>query len=225
MLALFKVCNFDILNVGRCAPHHSFVNPAEKCMSLLNIGLQDLALERDNVGGTFESRVKSCSTMKSSSKKATECQGLKEVYTSPIEAPIQKVESSFSMLDLKRKQVKIFKPNRDCKELLDTETTIEPTIISEEDILHAMSKLSKYQQLKDYLEKHMTDSLYMLRFRKCDDMSCCTKLNDVLPPPVPAPVLGPSKEKYLKFEDTYGKITLRLTLKMPLKMKHQLLNT
>ena len=38
-------------------------------------------------------------------------------------------------------------------------------------------------------------------------MSCCTKLNDVLPPPVPAPVLGSSNEKYLKFEDTYGKIT------------------
>ena len=38
-------------------------------------------------------------------------------------------------------------------------------------------------------------------------MSCCTKLNDVLPPPVPAPVLGSSNEKYLKFEDAYGKIT------------------
>ena len=47
----------------------------------------------------------------------------------------------------------------------------------------------------------------MLQFRKCDDMSCCTKLNDTLPPPVSAPVLGSSKEKYLKFEDTYGKIT------------------
>ena len=53
----------------------------------------------------------------------------------------------------------------------------------------------------------MIDGLYKLQFRKCDDMSCCTKLNDILPPPVPAPVLGSSKEKYLKFEDTYGKIT------------------
>ena len=70
-----------------------------------------------------------------------------------------------------------------------------------------MSKLSKYQQLKDYLEKHMIDGLYILQFRKCNDMSCCTKLNDILPPPVPAPVLGLSKEIYLKFEDKYGKIT------------------
>ena len=52
-----------------------------------------------------------------------------------------------------------------------------------------MSKLPKYQQLKDYLERHMIDGLYMLQFRKCGDMGCCTKLNEILPPPVPAPVL------------------------------------
>ena len=144
LLALFKVCNFDILNVGRCAPYHSFVNPAERCMSLLNIGLQGLALERDNAG-PFESTLKSCGTIKSIRRKATECQGLKEAYTSSIDAPIQKVESSFSMLDLKGKQVRIFKPNRDCKELIDTLNIIEPTIKSEKDIPHAMSKLSKYQ--------------------------------------------------------------------------------
>ena len=71
-----------------------FFNPAERCMSLLNIGLQSLALERDKAG-PFESTVKSCSTMKSIRRNATECQGLKEAYTSSIEASIQKVESSF----------------------------------------------------------------------------------------------------------------------------------
>ena len=161
--------------------HTSFVNPTERCMSLLNIGLQDLAIERDNAG-PFKSKIKSCSTMKSIRRKATECQVLKEAYASSIEAPIQKAESSFSMLDLKGKQIKIFKSNRDFEELLNTLTIIEPTIKSEEDIPHAMSKLSKYQQLKDYLEKHMIDGLYILQFRKCNDMSCCTKLNDILPP-------------------------------------------
>ena len=80
---------------------------------------------------------------------------------------------------------------------------IEPTIKSEVDIPHAMLKLPKYQQLEDYLEKYMIDGLYMW----CDDMSCCTKLNNILPPPAPAPVLGSSNEKYLEFEETYGKIT------------------
>ena len=56
LLAFFKVCNFDILNVGRCVPYHSFVNPAERCMSLLNIGFHGLALERDKAG-PFQSTV------------------------------------------------------------------------------------------------------------------------------------------------------------------------
>ena len=126
--------------------------------------------------------------MKSLRRKPTECQGLKEAYTSSIEVPIQKVDNS--LLDLKGKQVKILKPNRECKELINTLPVIEPTSKSEEDIPRAMSKLPKYQQLKDYLEKHMIDGLYMLQFRKCDGMSCCTKLNDILPPPVPTPALG-----------------------------------
>ena len=99
--------------------------------------------------------------MKSVLRKATECQGLNETYTSSIDASVQKVESSFSILDLKGKQVKIFKPNRDCKELIDMQAVIEPTIESEVDIPHAMSKLPKYQQLEDYLEKYMIDGLYM----------------------------------------------------------------
>ena len=73
-------------------------------MLLLNIGLQCLALERHKAG-PFESTGKSCSTMKSVRRKATECQGLNEAYTSSIDASVEKVESSFSILDLKGKQL------------------------------------------------------------------------------------------------------------------------
>lgn len=63
LLALFKIGNFDVLNVGRCAPSQSYINPAERAMSLLNIGLQGMALERDHAG-PFEKLIGSCKTMK-----------------------------------------------------------------------------------------------------------------------------------------------------------------
>ena len=47
LLALFKIGNFDILNVGRCAPNQSWINQVERCISLLNIGLQGLTLQHD----------------------------------------------------------------------------------------------------------------------------------------------------------------------------------
>ena len=79
LLALFVIGDFDVLNVGRCAPNQSFINPAERCMSLLNNGLQGLSLERDHTG-PFEGVLKSCSTMKSIQIKATEQQGLRLVH-------------------------------------------------------------------------------------------------------------------------------------------------
>lgn len=63
LLAFFRICNFDVLNVGRCAPHQSYINPAERAMSLLNIGLQGLALER-NYAGKFEKILTACKSMK-----------------------------------------------------------------------------------------------------------------------------------------------------------------
>lgn len=62
LLALFKIGDFDIMNVGRCAPHQSYMNPAERCMSLLNIGLQGLSLDRDGAG-EYEAAIKSCSSV------------------------------------------------------------------------------------------------------------------------------------------------------------------
>ena len=59
----FFDCNFDVLNVGRCAPSQSYIKPAERCMSLLNIGLYDLALERGHAGAS-EKITSSCKTIK-----------------------------------------------------------------------------------------------------------------------------------------------------------------
>ena len=77
LLALFKIGNFDILDVGGCAPNQSYINPAERCMSLLNTGLQGLSLQQHHVG-KFEKMLTSCKTMKAIREKAQQQHGLKE---------------------------------------------------------------------------------------------------------------------------------------------------
>ena len=42
LLALLRIGEFDILNVERCTSAQSYINPAERAMSLLNIGLQGI---------------------------------------------------------------------------------------------------------------------------------------------------------------------------------------
>ena len=75
LLALFKILDLDILNVGRCAPCQSYINPAERVMSLINIDLQGLSLDRGNAG-PFEAVLSSCSTMKSVREKSEQHQVL-----------------------------------------------------------------------------------------------------------------------------------------------------
>ena len=118
LLALFRIGDFDILNAGRCAPHQSYINPAERAMSLLNIGLQGLALERDHMG-PFENVIKSTKSMKAIREKSVHQQGFKEGYQSSIEPSRQQLEKCFQSLELKQKPVKTFPPNRNVEEVIN----------------------------------------------------------------------------------------------------------
>ena len=45
-ICLYKELDLDFIIVARCAPGHSYMNPAERIMSILNLGLQNVATER-----------------------------------------------------------------------------------------------------------------------------------------------------------------------------------
>ena len=74
----FFDCQFRCAQCRRCAPNQSYINPAERCMPLLNIGL-----ERRHAGA-FEKIILSCKTMKRLRDKSNEHQGLKETYLASL---------------------------------------------------------------------------------------------------------------------------------------------
>ena len=54
-LAEFIALDLDMIVCARTAPCGSYVNPAERCMSLLNLALQNVALEaKEKYRGVFE---------------------------------------------------------------------------------------------------------------------------------------------------------------------------
>lgn len=60
--------NLDMLIHVRCAPGHSWTNPAERIMSILNIGLQNVSLERKEAGREIEMLLKGCNSMSKSER-------------------------------------------------------------------------------------------------------------------------------------------------------------
>ena len=132
-------------------------------MSLLNIGLQGLALERDHIE-YFEKVIASSKTMKSLREKGNQQTGFKEDYASSIENARKIVEESFKDLELKGKAIKIFQLLLEEQEVISALQNIELRITSEEAIPHAQSKLKEYPALERFFENHMTDGLYLFQF-------------------------------------------------------------
>lgn len=99
-LAMFVALDLDLLVTARTAPSQSYNNPAERCMSLLNIALQNTALQREKMEDQFEFKVKSLSSMKKIRDAAEKQPQLKTALVDSLE-PIQ------AMLKLKFSKLKL----------------------------------------------------------------------------------------------------------------------
>ena len=63
LLALFLELDLDTMVVMRTAPTQSWANPVERVMSVLNLGLQGVALARDVMDEEYEQEFKKCNGM------------------------------------------------------------------------------------------------------------------------------------------------------------------
>ena len=90
-ICLFKEMNLDLLVLARFAPGHSWRNPAERIMSILNdvnLGRQNCALERQKCDDATESTLKKCGSMKEIRVAASKHPELQHAYTKSME-PVQ----------------------------------------------------------------------------------------------------------------------------------------
>ena len=80
-ICLFLQLNLDMLIALQCCPSQSLVNPAERVMSLLNLALQNCALERDLVEtAEFENMFKKFTTMNQLRTLSKQTKNIKEEF-------------------------------------------------------------------------------------------------------------------------------------------------
>jgi len=63
LLALFLELDMDTMVVMRVAPTHSWSSPVERAMTVLNLGLQGVALAREEIVEEYETEFKKCNGM------------------------------------------------------------------------------------------------------------------------------------------------------------------
>lgn len=62
-ICVFKEMNLDMMILARCATGHSYVNPTERVLSVLNLALQNVVLERKESAEKINKILKSCNSM------------------------------------------------------------------------------------------------------------------------------------------------------------------
>ncbi|KAL8607708.1 hypothetical protein ACOMHN_039382 [Nucella lapillus] len=206
-ICVFKELNLDMIIAARCAPGHSFRNPAERVMSILNIGLQNCATERKQTDEAAETLLKRCSSVSAIRSMAAKHPELQEKWRDSIEPVQSTIQNRFLRLKLKGEPMTAVDP------VTDGELDNLKRHLRELFPTHDLQKLQKQHTEKnqayvDWKLKHCSETHYALQVRRCSDDSCCLPAEsseDELSW-LPAPVLDPTGEHFLPYDQLKGTV-------------------
>ena len=109
LVEVFLQLDLDMLIAIRTAPNHSWVNPAERCMSILNLALQHVALARSEMEKKYESKAKNKSSLTALRNLALYDPEFKEAFAQSMGDVRDLVNDRFSRMHLKEEPVITYK--------------------------------------------------------------------------------------------------------------------
>ncbi|CAC5366714.1 unnamed protein product [Mytilus coruscus] len=205
LIVLFKQLELEFLVACRTAPGHSWANPAERIMSLLNICFQNTALSREESTSDIDQIIKSCNGMSEIRRKSEKVDGLKDKLIESLKPMMTMLENRAKRVQLKGKPFQVF-PAADDMDVEQTEarvTLFNPTISVGK---YQQTHMTKARGFKEYIEKHCQERHYVFQIRRCSDAECC-----LLPSRewqwLPDPILDYTRQHYKAFEAVLGTVT------------------
>ena len=196
----------------RTPPYGSWKDPAERIMSILNIGLQTVGLMRnESPYRDIEARLKKCNSKKEIRSYAEKDPEVKNEVLDSVKGVKDLLESVFSKLSLRGKTFKIFKAANENKldELFSELAKIDPSVIKTDT---TTKKIAGHPKIINFIKSHCVQRNYMFSVKKCELSECLVCDVPRLPPDVfaklshlPDPI--PDGDHYKKFDDVYGTLT------------------
>ncbi|PKC54998.1 hypothetical protein RhiirA1_476344 [Rhizophagus irregularis] len=207
LICLFLHGNFDMLIAMRTAPHHSWTNPAERIMSILNLGLQGVALVKDTMSPESETAFAKLDTLDEIRAAAKTNETLQSDLCKCITRVQQILEGRTERLVLHDESFQYYDPAD--KTMIDEFFNIILLIDRTLKISETTSDiLSKKTQLQQFMKTHCRQRQYI---KKCGQLSCtiCQSVwlpddifdsLDWLPDPIPSTM---DKDHYANFQTAY----------------------
>lgn len=160
LIVLFKQLKLEFLVACRTAPGHSWANPAERIMSLLNICFQNTALSREESTSEIEQIIKSCNGMSEIRRKSEKVDGLKDKWIESLKPMMNMLEDRAKRVQLKGKPFNVFQAADDI-DVEQTEarvTLIDPTINVGK---YQQTHMTKARGFKEYIGKYKALNLIL----------------------------------------------------------------
>ena len=110
LICLSLLGNFDFLASVRTAPYHSWMNPAKRVMSILNLALQGVSLQRDSMDDILEDIFKGKNTLEEIRNAAQENKKLGLELRNSIKTVQKLLSERTKRLTLNEKNFQIYAP-------------------------------------------------------------------------------------------------------------------
>nr|XP_022301874.1 uncharacterized protein LOC111109900 [Crassostrea virginica] len=217
LLLLFLQLDLDALVAIRTAPNNSLVNPAERCMSVLNLALQHSALARDEMNPGFEKMIKHSNSLNAVRNMAQCRQGFREAFLKSMTPVFDIVGKRYERIKLKGEPIEVFYGLKESamQRLLQIVNEVTRAPKSKVSISATTKELRECKKLQDFLQLHCVSTHYSFQIMKCvgeDLCAYCTMNPPRLPDDVldgfsflPCPVPDDSGDHFKTFQEVYGK--------------------
>ena len=171
LIALYLHHDLDYICVARTAPCHSWRNPVERVMSLLNLGLQCVGLMRREMPAQYESAIKNCNSM-AEIRKASTGPSFVDTVTDSLSPCITLLTDLFSRLKLKGEPVQSFFATSDAeiKEFWSAVLSVDHTL--QYDVSYSKANVQGKQHLLDFMSHCCQSRHYSFDILKCRSSAC-----------------------------------------------------
>ncbi|GET01947.1 uncharacterized protein LOC111130598 [Rhizophagus clarus] len=212
LIAIFIALDLDYLVAVRTPPGHSWKNPVERIMSILNLGMQCVGLMRQKMSEEMEKLISGCNSLEDMREKAKTNHQLEKELLQSMEPIRDLLSNLFTRQSFKDEFFKVFEPATKTEmenfwesvHLVDDSITIKDT---------SQKKVANKPKLQEFMEHCCQKCLYFFEIKKCgnDECNICRPIRsnpDVfkelkgLPDPIPGP-----DDHYMSFSEIYEKKT------------------
>ena len=209
-ICLFFALNLDMLVAVRCCPQYSWTNLAERCMPILNLALQNVALQKSSMASELEEIIKKKKTMDELRSYTETNAAFKQLYVQSMQPVIELLNGRFGRMKLKGEKVKTFTAVQ--QPLLEKFFKLIHKIDNQLEQGNITKKVTdKSAGWKRFISKHCKISHYYFQVKKCVDDDCeFCRSNPPRSPKfselhfLPDPILCNDKVSYKTFTDLYG---------------------